>query len=369
MGDRKIDPRLQELYDKGIEVFSISKLDTINNCLLEAYKQYKEHDHGENNIYGYAGTKIHDVLEAIMTGKATEADLLPAMQQELEELELIGIEFPKDRNGEDTIRDGWVKDMEHFCKTYQKPKDDLKNFSTEEFFIYKTSEGHYVQGYIDLIHKNKDGTISIYDYKTSSLYSGEAIKEHARQLLTYALAKQQEGFKVKNVSWIFTKYAAIRFFGKKTSKSKEKTELTKIIERRKIPAEMSKYVLNDLLDLGIDELEANEMVSEFKKTGEFPEIVKDNYKITPYVMGYEITPETLQETEDYINSTIKKWQSLGDDIKNFPHREFTKVQKNGKEVGDYFYCTVLCNHKMCVDITSFLDQWNNINNAEEDLFN
>ena len=368
MGERKIDPRLQKIYDEGIEVFSISKLDTINNCLLEAYKQYKEHDRGENNIYGYAGTKIHDVLEAIMNNKATEADLLPAMQQELEELELIGIEFPKDRNGEDTIRDSWVKDMEHFCKTYKKPKDDVKNFSTEEFFIYKTTKGHYVQGYIDLIHKNKDGTISIYDYKTSSLYSGEAVKEHARQLLTYAMAKQQEGFNVKSISWIFLKYCEVRFMGKKTVKSKNKTEISKVIERRKIPTEMAKYVLDDLIEVGVDELEANSLITAFKRTGIFPKIVQNNYKVLPYVMEYEITPEALQETEDYINNTIEKWQALGNNIENFPHRKFTKIQKNGKEVGDYFYCTVLCNHKMCADVVNFMDQWEQINQEDEDMF-
>ncbi len=52
--------------------------------------------------------------------------------------------------------------MKHFCNTFKAPKG---KFTTEELVIYPLSEDRYVQGYIDLIRENPDGTISIYDWK------------------------------------------------------------------------------------------------------------------------------------------------------------------------------------------------------------
>lgn len=375
MGERELKPRLKELYDKGEEVFSISKLDTINNCLMSAYKTYVLHEKGSQNVYSSAGTKIHDVLEAIMNNDANEANseanseaneanlLLAALNEELDDMEVLGMQFPNDQ-----IKDGWVKDMTHFCKTYKKPSGD--NFKTEEFFLYQTKKGYWMQGYIDLQRINKDGSISIYDYKTSSLYTGAGIQEHGRQLLVYALGKMQEGYDVKSVSWIFLKYCEVRFMGYKTSKSKEKTEISKVCERRKIAQELKKYVISDILEAGYDEIEADIYFDKFKETNDFedlPEEIRDNYKLLPHVLELPITEEALQETEDYINNTIEKWHNL----KDYPHREFTRTQKNGKVVSDTFFCQFLCNFKMCPAVTDYLDQQSNEtddNEEDDDLF-
>lgn len=203
MGERIINEKLKELYDNDIPVYSISRLDTINNCMYEAYKTYIKHEKGLQNVYALLGGKIHDVLEAIVNNNATKDDLLPAMNAELEDLEMMNLEFPKDRNGGDSIKEGWVTNITHFCNTYEAPAG---KFDTEQFFLYKTPKGRFLQGYIDLLQKNEDGTISIFDYKTSSMYKGEDIKAHGRQLITYALAKEQEGYKVDKVAWIFLKY-------------------------------------------------------------------------------------------------------------------------------------------------------------------
>lgn len=340
------DERLKELRENGITVYSISRIDSINNCLYGAYRTYDLHEKGAPNIYSSAGSVTHDCLEKIMNNEATETDLLPCIQEELDNLDLLNIEFPKDRNGRDSIREGWIADMTHFASTYKKPTG---NFKTEELFIYKTKGGHYLQGYIDLQRINKDGSIDIYDYKTSSMYRGEEIKKHGRQLLVYCAGLKQDGYKVNSVAWIMLKYAEIKFMGKKTAKSKEKTEISKVCERRKIGEEMSKYVERDLIDAGYDEIDIEIILKKFCETNMFdclPEKIASNYKMLPYVMKYDITPEFLDECEEYIDSTIEMWESLNhDNDKDFKPKSFTKVQKNGKEVEDIFFCTSLCDHK------------------------
>lgn len=367
--ERQEDERLQELKSRGIQPYSISRLDTINHCLYEAYRTYRLHDRGRDNVYTSLGSAVHDVLEGITNGENTEDDLLPAVYKELDDLDLIGLEFPKDRNGGDSIRQGWIADMEHFCKTYKAPKGNL---IAEELFVYKTPKGRYLIGYIDLQQVNNDGTVSIYDYKTSSLYSKADMKSHGRQLVTYLLGKEQEGKKIKRVAWIFLKYCEVRFLGKKTTKSKTDTEISKVIERKKLALEMSPYVEGALANEGYDEIEIEIYLHDFKQSNSFdvlPDIIKQRYKLLPYVCYYEVTDEIKQECIEYIDSTIDMWESLGEDVKKYPPKNFTKTQKNGKVVGDYFYCTTLCSHfNNCPYIHDYLETLNTEKEDEDDLF-
>lgn len=366
MGKRIIDPRLQELYDSNTPVYSISRLDTINGCLAEAYRTYVLNEKGRQNIYGVLGGRVHEVLEDIVNERATEADLLPAMQNELEDLDALEIEFPKDFKGGDSIREGWIKNMTHFCEHYTSPKGS--NFVTEQFFLYKTTKGHWLQGYIDLQRNHEDGSIDIYDYKTSSMYSGEDLKNHARQLVLYQMAKEQEGYKVNNVAWIFLKYVEAELYTAKTQKSKERSKIVKVIERKKIGAELAKYVERDLIEAGYDEIECDIYLSQMLKTNDISELppeVGQYYKIRPYVCKYEVTDEVKQECENYINNTIEAWEEMdSNDESIYTPRQFTKLSKTGKVVNDYFYCTNLCSHfKKCGYIKDFLD---NISSNEED---
>jgi len=149
--------------------------------------------------------------------------------------------------------------------------------------------------------------------------------------------------------------------GYKTAKSKNKTEITKTIERKKIASEMSKYVEKDLYDAGYDEVDVDIYLTEFKKTNKFeslPESIRDNYKMKPCVYYYEITDEVKQDCIDYIDGTIDKWEALNSENTNdYPPRSFTKTTKTGKVTNDYFYCTNLCGHfKTCDYIHDFLDK-------------
>ena len=369
--ERQPDKRLEELRESGVPIYSISRLDCINRCLAEAWETYHEGNRGDGNIYALCGSKVHEVLEGIVNGENTEDDLYPAVTAELEEAEMLGYEFPKMADGSDGIRDKWIKDMTHFCKTYKSPNS--KNLTTEELFIYKSPKGNVLQGFIDLQRRNDDGSIDIYDYKTSSLYTGSNIKEHGRQLVVYQLGLEQAGLDVRSVSWIFLKYAEIRFMGKKTVKSKEKTEISKVVERCKIGSDMAKYVEQIMYEAGYDEVDIDVAITEFKQANSFdvlPDDIQKEFKLLPYVMKYEVTDEIKKECEEYIDNTIEKWESLGDDPKNYPPLSFTKTQKNGKVVSDVFYCTKLCSHgKTCKYLHDYLDKLDTGNDDEfADLF-
>ena len=358
--------RLQELYDNNIPVYSISRLDTINRCLYEAYLTYIQKERQSGNVYSILGSCIHSVLEGITNGTATEADLYPAMQEEFKELEMLDIEFPKTSDGRDVMRNNWVADMTHFCKTYKAPQN--KTLKAEEMFIYQTPAGKYLQGYIDLYMIRKDGSIDIFDYKTSTLYSGKDIKEHGRQLITYVLGKRQEGFKVNSASWIFLKYVTVKFNGKKTSKSKKESEIVKNVERRKLASEIGAWVEADLLDMGLNELDVEIKMDEFRRTNMIPDELKEKYVIKPCVISVDLSEESINECIEYIDSTIERWESMsGHEIEYTPVK-FTKLNRDGKEVPDHFFCSSLCGHSNhCHYYQDFLRTWQPQNN-DDDLF-
>lgn len=366
--ERADDIRLQKIISSGKPIYSISRLDAINRCLYEAYITYILGERGSDNIYSLLGGRIHDVLEGITNNKNTTSDLLPAMQQTLEDVDILGLEFPKDRNGEDSIRQHWIEDMVHFCDTYRPPQS--KKLAAEELFIYETPAGNILQGYIDLQHIRSDGSIDIYDYKTSSLYSGEAIKEHGRQLVAYTLGKEQEGYHVNSASWVFLKYAEIQYKGKKTARSKKETTITKVLERYKIGNEMANQVELVLNRLGFDPINTEIFLDTFKRTGRFdmlPQSVQTEFQMKPYVLKADISEYAKQECIGYIDSTIKMWEGLSKNAKDYLPKSFYKTYKSGKVVEDTFFCTQLCPHfRRCGYIKDFLDSRNE--KTDENLF-
>ena len=349
------------------EIYSISRIDCINECLYQAYQTYRLGDRGDNNVWAICGGKVHEVLEQIVKGEATEADLLPAMQTELQTLESFGLDFPKDAKGGTAVRDGWIANMTHFCNHYKSPRG--KKLITEKEVHYTTPKGNELVGYIDLLWNHSDGSVEIFDYKTSAMYKGDDLLKHGRQLVLYALCEEAEGHMVKSVNWIMLKYVTIAYMGYKTVKSKAKTELTKTVERRKIVKELESSIRCELAEQNCSDLEIDFLMEDALKNNEIPTQVAHLYSIKPCVIPYEITDEIKQECIDYIDNTIEMWEKLSDEECQASHREFTKTQKNGKVVNDLFPCLSICPHKnRCPHIQDYMATLQTEDTSEEDLF-
>lgn len=284
------------------------------------------------------GTRVHDTLEEIIHGTKTEADLKPALSAELDELDMLGIDFPKDRWGKTSIRDAWVKNMDSFCNTFKKP---LGEFETELLFIYRINKERALMGYIDLIKHNKDGYVSVYDWKSSSQFSKEGLKEHGRQLVVYTVALEQMGYTVKEAAWIMLKYVEVKFMGKARSNSKNLTEIVKVMDRWKLVRELKPHLEYDLEQLGYDEADIEIMLGkadEEMSLDTLPEEIQKKYIIKPYVRKYEITDDLREEAIQYVNEMADLFESL--DPENEAEWQPMEITK-----GSEFFCRFLCNHK------------------------
>lgn len=331
---------------------------------------YVKHKRGIPNVYGCLGTEIHDTLEKIVHDECSESELVKAMNKELDDMSMLGIDFPKDRNGGDSIRDGWVANMKHFCENFVKPRG---KFITEKFLLLKVDDDHYLQGYCDLIKivDEKNKIVSVYDWKTSSQFSTSDLVHHGRQLVIYQMALEQLGYTVKECAWIMLKYCTVKYMGKKTARSKEETLIEKVCERRKIVETLQSDIESKLSKLGFDDLDIEIILHNALDNNSLdglPEEVKSTYKIIPYVRKYEVDDEKKQECLDYIASTYSKWECLDEDEDSYPPRSFVKITKSGKESSDTFFCNNLCGFKDCPHIRKYLDTKENNNIEEDDLF-
>lgn len=370
IGERKKDPRLQALYDAGKKVYSFSKLSTIQNCKYEAYLSYILHsENRRQGVWAVLGGKLHDKLEAITNGIADKEELIPLVDQELEYLDMIGLEFPKDFKGEDTIRTNWATNLQHFCDTFTPLKG---TYTTEELLLLKVDEEHYIQGYADLVKHNDDGTISILDWKTSSMYSKEDFKHAARQLVIYGLAKEAEGYQIDSLAWVFMKYVDVALIGKKRANSKKDSIIKKTIERRKLASELRKYVEQDLRRFGYEELESELFLQEMVKKNsldDLPAEIKQRYKIRQCVKATPFDDDAKADAWDFIHETIEDFESRDEIEEHWEPKSFTKETKTGKTIEDTFYCNSLCGFgDSCKYIAAYNEQFQDSLGDEDDEF-
>ena len=340
MGQRKQDERIEALYRQGIHPYSISKLNAIDGCLREAYFTYMLHDRGKKNIYGIMGSKIHDVLEHIYNQEATGEDLLPALESELSDAAMFGVDFPKDFRGGDTIRNNWIGDMTHFCENFNLDVPGIPK--TEQLIIYKVNDERYLIGYVDLtmIIDEEKKIVDIYDFKTSSLFKEKDLVSHGRQLVLYGMAMEQAGYKVRNLAWIMLKYVVLEYDGYKRINSKNRTHITKIIPRHKIWNELRVPLRRDLEESGMSDMdidvklwETEEHLNEFDGAQ-----YASNFKFNNYIQYYPFTESNQQEVLNYINEQADKFEEL----QGKPKSEWIPVEI-GK--GQEFYCNSLCGHR------------------------
>lgn len=205
---------------------------------------------------------MHDVLEQLIHQQATCDDLLPALHNALDECETLGLTFPKDFRGNDSIKEKWIKDMTHFCQNFYPPRGEFK---TEQLLIYRVSPTRAIQGYIDLMKLEPDGSVSVYDWKTSTRFAPSTLLEHGRQLVIYAMALEQAGYTVKNLAWIMLKYVEIRYTWYATSRSRNKTQCIRIVNRSKIYDTIAPAVESACRDAGMDEAEIEFAMLDFKE--------------------------------------------------------------------------------------------------------
>lgn len=349
---RELDNRIERLKQQGAEIYSISRLNCINQCAYQAYLSYIACLPKKGCVWSLLGSSIHDALEKCVRDGADEAIIKDAIQAELDNLEILDIDFPLDRNGNPTLRNNWIANMTKFAEEFKTPKG---KFETEKLVLLNWKDNIWIQGYIDLIRYNKDGSIYIVDWKSSSQYDKAHLVEAGRQLVLYAMAMQKEGYKVDRVSWAMMKYCITTWI-QKNGKPKEK-----ISEWRNYIKDLKNVLEKKLSDMGYDEVDIDALLFQAEKENSMdclPDELKEQFKTRPYVRDYELTPEIIEECKQYIDESIIKYHKCGRIEKNFKPCDIEK---------ESFFCSSLCDFSgSCKYWKDYCEQFKSKDNSDDD---
>lgn len=321
MAKEEIQEQLNALKEQGKVVYSISRLNTFNSCEYCYHLTYNLKLPQVQNPYAVLGGEIHDCLEGIYNGVKSEEDLKATLDNGLLKCELFDIRFPSEN-----IKDNWVKDMKHFVTNFKKLDGE---FITEKGFIYEL-EGILIQGFIDAIVTVNNET-KVLDWKTSSTFTGDKLRDAGRQLVLYKTAIESlEGINVTKSGWDMLKYVEVCYNGR-----------TKICSRRNWVKDISKMIATDLKRLKVDPLIAGMYIEQALLNNNLdgmPDEIKSKYQIRDCIVYYDITEERVQECNSYIINTVNKIESK--DKNNDDDWKHTEI--NGKTL---FFCQQLCGQR------------------------
>lgn len=349
----KAEDKVKQLRADGNIVWSHSRLGSFHNCEYEYYNTYVLRNRGKGNCYTSIGSFVHDFIEGVYKGENDKLNFSTNFELKMAEDELLGIDFPSD-----DIRKNFTEDILHYTDNFKLI--DGKHL-IEKLFVFDI-DGHYIQGYIDMIQVTDDKEVNVIDWKSSSKFAGKAkLQEAGRQLLLYKLGLEATSkANINTLSWCMIKYLYVCHV-QKNGKIKKK-----MCSRRKLIKDMKPAFEKEMLASGMDDLEVDIVLEEALKTNSMdnlPQFIKDKYWIEDCYVEYEATEERIQELKDYVNNTIALIESKNpNDASDWKPVDFEK---------DSFYCNHLCNHR---EICPFLKEYkkglnlNKKNASLDDLF-
>lgn len=311
--------QLEEVKKKfGVnQLWSFSKFDAYRTSQYEWMLKYIKHlpeNNEQQSAYASLGGAVHDIIEKLYDNSIKYEDMI----NEFEDVWMTNINIAQlvfDRNDiakNENIKNKYYKDLVHFFNNYKQLPYKMQN---EQFVTIKITDDIVMQGYIDACYKNEDDVYTVVDYKTSTQYSGKAIKEHAAQLVLYSEALRQLGIPKEKIRccWNFLKYVNVDC---EQINGKIKT---RTIERYELGSKLQSSVKTWLKKLGYEE-QILEYLVTLVQTNDIkclPEDVQAKYVINDcyvYVEDiwdfYEELKEEIVDTIEEINEKVDEYKEL-----------------------------------------------------------
>lgn len=304
------------------EAVSYSRLSTFEGCEWEYYLNYVLHKPKRDNIYGFIGGEIHEIVQAMQQNKMNKEEGLKRFLNKVDELKMFDYNFPSEK-----VEKNFVECITHYIKHF-KPIEYEKQDIEIGYDVFCGNTKTLVLGFIDLLIHNKKNSneVQIYDYKSSSKYSKADFEKHKLQLLGYAKGViDQYDLKPTKIAFDMLKYCNLKYIN---NKGKEKQY--SCVERNKIGNKMRKEAEKLLEEVNDKE----QILDEFEQTNEIPEILKDKVFITNYYKEVDLTE--INKFNEFVDDVINK-------IKSKKRAEDYKPKYITERTS--FYCNILCGQR------------------------
>lgn len=287
---------------------SWSRVNCVHNSLYEYLLKYILHikEDRDDSIYKVTGGISHDIMERFYTH---ELDY-DKMAEEFDDgwmtaFDIAELKFVRgDGKRNQSIADKYYYDLKNFFETHEIITDPI---DIEQFVTVKVGDEYY-QGYIDALIKHEDGSYTILDWKTSSIYKGDKAKNECGQLVMYSLALHQKGIpfdKIK-IAWNFLKYQCVTVQSKKGVKKVREIERCTLGEKLQANAKMW------LKEFGYTEDQVFEYLDKLAQTNDIkvlPEEVQAKYEFHDCYVYVELTQELIDYWTNFIIDTMKEIRS------------------------------------------------------------
>lgn len=309
------DRELHEKYIEGVKnkygvdrVWSYSQVSSFDQDPYEWFLKYilkEPSDKISGNAYGIYGNMVHDIMEDYYNGKIAREDCCRVFEEKWDKLSLVGLKFNyTDEDSEIKLKTKYKKDLDNFFDTFQTIKSN--NCWCEMPIPIKVGEEAFF-GYIDFLDEYEENgrkKYHIIDYKTSTMYKGKAIEEHARQLLLYALGLLQKKadctYEDIDVGWNFLKYVTVKE-EQKNGKVKER-----YIERCELLSKLKTSIDKWLKEYGY----APDMYEMIASLDELPLEVKNKFTISDCIIRVPFTKESADMLIDELSSKCRQLRKL-----------------------------------------------------------
>ena len=310
--------QLEEVKIKyGVDrLWSWSRVNTFLTSPYEYFLQYIKHEKPlqDDSAYAPLGTVAHDLLEKYYSNKIKKEDIADKFDESwMEQITLGNLKFNRsDDERNESIKSKYYDNLIHYFNSF----NPLEYQAYLEKFIAVKVKDSVLQGYADIIWKDDEGYTHIGDFKTSSIYKGDNLKQKSGQLMLYALGLNQMGIpldKIK-IEFNFLKYVNVEVCQK--TKDKETGQYkTKIrqLERYNYVEKLNASILMWLKTIGIEDIEAQDIFDKCKNDNtleHLPEAIKDKFKVSDCWVEVELTEEGLSELVDNISDSIKEINKL-----------------------------------------------------------
>lgn len=212
MAERKelVIPQIyKDKYGEKFPIWSYSKVSGIRACVWEYYLGRIKKMKGDSNIYSILGTSAHDILEGLYNDEIKYENMVDKFESDYLEVQMSDYKFSNDDERHEKMAEEYHDDI---CDFFQTHKVIPHKVLTERL-VWIDVNGNVFLGYVDGMFKDSEGFYHIVDWKTSTLYKGEQVYEHQKQLLLYALSLNQLGIPIDKIKicWNFLKYTNVNF--------------------------------------------------------------------------------------------------------------------------------------------------------------
>lgn len=344
--NNKQSDKVKELRANKVKLWSFSELEQWNGCQLSYKLQRIDRVPQLHSSYSFYGSLAHDIQESYVLGNIEYKDMLKQFKTKLERLKTLGVLLPKDRKGGLTIQENYEKCLkDYFRHNYTEISKDVR----VEVEVLNQIGEHWILGYIDYlkINRKENGKfyVDIIDFKTSTIFTKDEMKDKARQLILYKilLEKSFPNIIVERVGWDFMKYVNVYY----NSKSSKKSRKDNYIEP---------YYDKLIEELGEDK---EKEIQKWIRTKTIPKEYQYLLNVQNCYVYYFVTQEDIDDITTYVENTTKDIQATIESGE-FSNRDYANEQ---------FFCDNLCGFReKCPIINqSNTPQGKSINNILQDI--